>query len=114
MSYNFYAKDHAVQNRFVMFNGVGTAAIWTPTTSTKVVLTGLAVASNLGGTIEFTWGNLNINDRRIFTFFVGTSASIFPVFNAIEGTMYDRAIFANVSQSGSYGWHITATGFELE
>ena len=102
------------RTQYTMFNGAGTLQILTPTTSTKIVLTGLSVANNnAAGTIEFTWGNLNIDDRRIFVFHVGASAQIFPIIDAVEGTMYDRGIYANVTASGSYGWQVTAQGFEL-
>ena len=103
------------RTQYTMFNGAGTLQVLTPTTSTKVVLTGLAIANNgAAGTIEFTWGDLNINDRRIAVFFVGASAQIFPAISGVQGTMYDRGIYANVSASGSYSWHITAQGFEIE
>lgn len=102
------------RTQYTMFNGVGTLQILTPSTSMKVALTHLAITNNnAAGTIEFTWGDLNINGRRIFVFMPGASASIFPVINVVEGTMYDRGIYANVSASGSYGWHITAQGFEF-
>ena len=108
-------KGLSPKNRYVMFNLVGTVAVWTPTTSTKVVLTGLNIFNNgAAGTIEFTWGDLNINDRRIFVFAVGASSVLSPTFGPVEGTMYDRTIQANVSASGSYGWHVTATGFEID
>ena len=115
MSNLFYLnKGLSPQNRFTAFHGIGTASVWTPTTSTKVVLTGLAIQNNnAAGTIEFTWGNINIDNRRIFAFMVGASSQIFPSFGPIEGTMYDRSIFANVSASGSDGWKVTAMGFEI-
>ena len=103
------------RTQYTMFNGIGTLQVLTPTTSTKIVLTGLAIANNqVASTIEFTWGDLNINDRRIFVFHVGASSQIFPVIGAVEGTMYDRGIYANVSVANSYGWHVTAQGFELD
>ena len=116
MSNEFYLNKGArPRTQFTMFNGVGTLQVLTPTTSTKVVLTGLAIANNnAAGTMEFTWGSLNIDNRRIFIFFVGASAQIFPQINAIEGTMYDRGIYANVPVSSSYGWMVTAQGFELD
>lgn len=112
---DFYLnKGFTPQWRYVQRDAAGTIAIWTPTTSTKVVLTGLQITNNnAAATLEITWGNLNINNRRIFVFDVAASTTIYPIFNVIEGTMYDRAIFCNASADASDGWKISAQGFEL-
>ena len=106
----YFARGYTPAFRFLSISSVSTVAVWTPTTSTRIVLTDLVVSSNLGGTILFSLGNLA--GSRIFEFFVGSSATISPMIGSIESTMYDRAIFASTSQSGSEGWKVTLMGFE--
>lgn len=112
---SYFKRGLAPQTRFTMINATTTATIWSPTTSTKVVLTDLVITNNgAAQTIEIVWGNLNINDRRIFNFYVGASATITPTFGPVEGTMYDRIISAVPTAAASYGFCITASGFEIQ
>lgn len=88
-----------------------TIAVWTPTTSTRIVLTGLDIGSGPGGTIRFTFGNLG--GATIAEYMMAGSVSISPRFDGIESTTYDRSLFVSVSGGTSDGWRITAYGFEL-
>lgn len=108
----FYSQQHTPQFRFTSFDSITTQSIWTPTTSTRVVLTDLTISSNLGGTILITIGNLA--GSKVFEFFVGSSSTISPSIGAIESTAYDRSFFAAPSQSGTNGWKVTAMGFEID
>jgi len=111
----FYLRaGYTPQVRYQSWNALSTLAIWTPTTSTRVVLTGLVVSNNAAaGTMLITFGNLA--GSKIAEFTVGASATITPFIGAIESTMYDREIFGRPSSSSSTGgWSISAFGFELE
>lgn len=91
--------------------GAGTYEVWTPTTSTRIVLTALQVSANAAGTIRFYFGNLA--GSKIFEFVLAGSSTIAPVIGAIESTMYDRSIFATVSAVGTEGMKVNLQGFEL-
>lgn len=111
---NFYLKSSRTpQWRFQSFGGAGTLAIWSPTTSTKVVLTGLTMSSNLGGTFALYWSRSS-GGTKIAEFTVGASATISPIIGAIEGTTYDATLWGNVSATGTDGFKVTAFGFELD
>ena len=108
----FYSNGKTLQWRTAEIRGVGsTIAVWTPTTSTRVVLTGLDIGSGPGGTIRFTFGNLA--GAKIVEYMMSASTSISPRFDGIESTVYDRSLFVSVSGGTSDGWRITAYGFEL-
>ena len=87
-----------------------TIAVWTPTTSTRIVLTGLDVSTSGAGSIRFSLGDLG--GVPIAQYFL-SSATVTPRFDGIESTMYDRGIYAVASSALGGGWKITATGFEL-
>ena len=110
---NFYLdKGFTPSNRITLINGLDTIAVWTPTTSTRVVLTEMSLSANYGGTIAFYFGNLA--GTRFAEFLVGASSTITPAIGAVESTMYDRVIFAKVGTSGTDGWRVNLTGFELQ
>ena len=111
---NFYLrKGLSPQYRYTEFDASTTLAIWTPTTSTKVVLTGLAITNNAAaGTFLITFGNLA--GTKISEFTVGASATVTPFIGPIESTMYDRSIFGRPSSSPTNGWRVTAYGFEID
>lgn len=102
------------QVRYQSWDALTTLSIWTPTTSTRAVLTGLVISNNAAaGTMLITFGNLA--GTKIGEFTVGASATITPYIGAIESTMYDREIFGRPSSSSSTGgWRVTTFGFELE
>lgn len=116
MSSNSYylEKGFTPQTRYQQWEAATTLAIWTPTTSTRVVLTGLTISNNATtGTMLITFGNLA--GSRIAEFTVGASATISPAIGAIECTAYDRTIFGRPSTSSSTGgWRVSAQGFEME
>ena len=98
--------------RVVALNSADTVSVWTPTTSTRVVLTHLNIASGAQtGTIAFYFGNLA--GTRIFEFSVGSTTTISPVIGAIESTMYDRQIFARGTPGGNGQWLVNLQGFEI-
>ena len=98
-------------NKTVVINGLDTIAVWTPTTSTKIVVTNLSISNNYGGTIAFYWGNLA--GTKIAEFLIGSSATIVPAIGVWEGTMYDRTLFAKAGTSGTDGIRVNLTGVEL-
>lgn len=111
---NFYLEHgYTPQTRHTTWVDLSTLAIWTPTTSTRVVLTGLTLSNNAAaGTILITFGNLA--GSKIAQYTVGASTSISPAIGAIECTAYDREIFGRPSTSSSTGgWAVTAHGFEI-
>lgn len=115
MSANKFYLEHGYtpQTRYQQWEALSTLAIWTPTTSTRVVLTGLTISNNAAaGTMLITFGNLA--GSKIGEFTVGASATISPAIGAIESTMYDREIFGRPSTSSSTGgWRVSVQGFEL-
>jgi len=109
---NFYLNSgYTPTFRSVNLSGAGTFEVWTPTTSTRVILTELAISTVLGGSIRFTLGNLA--GSKFAEFVLGGSANISPTIGAIESTMYDRSIFASASAGGTDNWKVTLFGFEI-
>ena len=99
-------------NKTVTLSGLGTAAVWTPSTSTRVSVTNLAISANNAGTIAFYWGNLA--GSKISEFLFAGSSNVSPMIGVWEGTMYDREIFAKLGgASATDGVRINLTGFEL-
>ena len=87
-----------------------TITVWTPTTSTRIVLRGLDIANSSGvtGSILITFGNLA--GTRIASYTLESSTSIIPRFDGLESTMYDRTLHAVASR---VPFQVTAYGFEL-
>ena len=96
--------------KVVTLNAVGTATVWTPRTSTRIVLTQLSVASNLVGSCAFYFGNLA--GDKIIQFNTAASSYINVDLLADSG-VYDRVLFANALAPGTDGVKITAFGFEI-
>lgn len=112
---NYYLQNgYTPRYKVTAFTAAGTLAIWTPTTSARVILTDLVISSNLGGTISiYTSFSSSSVGSRLFSFFMGGSQTIAPVFSAIESTTIDGSLWANISSGGSTeSFVITATGFE--
>ena len=91
-------------------HGTGTATVWTPTTSTKIVLTQLIIATNLVGSTAFYFGNLA--GTKIVQFNHGGSTTISTELLA-DAEIYDRTLVANSLAPGTDGIKITAIGFEI-
>ena len=92
------------------FAGAGTITVWTPRTSTRIVLTELHVAATLAGSTAFYFGNLA--GDKIIEFRHGGSVSIDTAIHADSNTM-DRTLVANSIAPGTDGVKITAVGFEI-
>lgn len=112
MSVNEYylSRGYTPTWKVVTFDGAGTATVWTPRTSTRIVLTQLVVASNLGGSSAFYFGNLA--GTKIVQFNHAASSVISTELLADSGT-YDRTLVGNVSAAGTDGVKVTAFGFEI-
>lgn len=109
---NFYlAKGLTPTWKTVSFDGAGTITVWTPRSSTRIVLTHLAVASTLAGSTAFYFGNLA--GDKIIEFRHGGSSTVTMELLADSG-VYDRLLVANSVAPGSDGVKITAMGFEME
>ena len=94
----------------VSFNGIGTVTVWTPRTSTKIVLTQLSVATNLAGSTAFYFGNLA--GDKIVQFNNAASGFVEMELLADSGTS-DRTLVGNSSGMGTDGVKVTALGFEI-
>lgn len=94
----------------VAFDGAGTITVWTPRTSTRIVLTKLVVASTLAGSTAFYFGNLA--GDKIIEFRHGGSATVGEEVLADSNT-YDRTLVANSVAPGTDGVKVTAFGFEI-
>lgn len=94
----------------VAFNGVGTITVWTPRSSTRIVLTELHVAAILAGSTAFYFGNLA--GQKIVEFHHAGSSSISAAIHADSNTM-DRTLVANSVAPGTDGVKVTAVGFEI-
>lgn len=112
MSTDYYlSRGYTPQTRYQRFDATDTLSIWTPTTSTRVVITGISIAANIAGTFLITWGNLA--GSRVAEFVSSGSTTITPRIGVWEGTMYDRSLFGRPSTSPTDGWKITLDGFEI-
>lgn len=94
----------------VSFDGVGTLTVWTPRTSTRIVLTQLLYAATLAGSSALYWGNLA--GDKILEFRHGGSYTVNFDILVDSGTM-DRTLVANSLAPGTDGVKITAFGFEI-
>ncbi|MFZ2151686.1 MAG: hypothetical protein WAV09_01105 [Minisyncoccia bacterium] len=110
--YNYYLNQgYTPSNKSVAINGTDTIAVWTPTTSTRIVVTEAAISRNSAGTIAFYWGNLA--GSKIAEFISSGSATVSPAIGAWASTMYDRVLFAKAGVSGTDGIVVNLTGFEI-
>ena len=94
----------------VSFDAVGTITVWTPRTSTRIVLTQLVVASDLANSIAFYFGNLA--GTKIVQFNIAASSQV-AIDLLADCETIDRTLVANTRVSGTDGVKITAVGFEL-
>lgn len=109
---NFYLeKGYTPAYKTTAINGLDTISVWTPTTSTKVVITGMTISNNPAGTIAFYFGNLA--GTKFAEFVLAGSSTVSPNIGMVDVGTFDRSVFAKVSASASDGWRITLTGFEL-
>lgn len=94
----------------VSFNGAGTATVWTPRASTRIVLTRIVAANTNAGSMAFYYGNLA--GTKIVEFRFGGSSTIDVSLDADSGTV-DRTLVGNVTGGGTDGNQVTLTGFEI-
>ena len=108
----FLDKGFSPKTKTITISGLDTIAVWTPLTSTRVVVTNLTISPVNAGTIAFYWGNL-AGDKVAEYLFAG-SANFSPAIGVWEGTMYDRSLFAKLGvASQTDGIRVNLTGFEL-
>lgn len=106
----YLAQGYTPTFKTVSFNGAGTVTVWTPRSSTKIVLTKLSVATTLAGTTAFYFGNLA--GEKIVQFTNAGSGYIEADILADSNT-YDRTLVGNSSGMGTDGVKVTAYGFEI-
>ena len=112
MSFDQFSRQRSLSWKFAECVTAGTTiTVWTPTTSTRIVLTGLDIANTSGvsNTVLITLGNLA--GTRIAMYALESSTSIMPRFAGLESTAYDRTLHAVAKAVPE---QITAYGFELE
>ena len=88
-------------------------AVWTPTTSTRIVLTDLMVgnATYASGTVQIRFGN--VGGDIIAEFVLNGSTTFGKTFSSpVYSPTYDRALFAEAGLTGIF--NISASGFEQE
>ena len=109
---NYYLnKGYTPVNKVSVISGLNTISVWTPVTGKRVALTGITIASNPGGTIAFYFDTTT--GYKFAEFLVGGSDTISPNIGAIESTVVSGRIFAVANPSGTDGWNVSLTGFEL-
>lgn len=105
------------QFRYQRWDATGTLAFWTPilnssSTSAVIVLTGLNISSNLGGTFQISQGFAVNTSNLVGEYFVAASATISPRIFSIFGTARGAIYWGRPSVSGTNGWTVLATGYE--
>lgn len=110
---SFYiSKGYTPSTKTTLINGLNTLSVWTPAAGKRVIATELAVSANYGGTIAFYFDNAA--QFKIAEYLVGASATIYPTIGQWESTAVGFGIIAKAGTSGTDGWRVNFTGFELE
>lgn len=112
-AHNFYLEHgYTPQYRYQRWDATSTLAIWTPTTDTKPVITGITITNNgAAGTFLIVFNNTTAD--KIAQFTVGASATITPAIQAIQGTAANIQIMGRPAVGGTDTWHVHAAGFEM-
>ena len=108
---HYLKAGYSPMTKTTAISGVSTIAVWTPSTSTKIVVTDMTLSTITPGTIAFYWGNLA--GDKIAEFVLSGSLNISPQIGCWEGTAYDRSLFAKLVASQTDGVRVNLTGFEL-
>ena len=109
---NYYLRHgYTPINKLVIIQESAAVAAWSPKTSTKVVVTDLAISNNQAGTIAFYWGN--VGGDKIAEFLLSGSSSITPSIGVWQGTAYDRSLFARTNSGATDGFRVNLTGFDI-
>lgn len=109
---DFYlTKGYTPTYKTVVINASGTTAVWTPTTSTKIVLTGAQIFSNLGaGTFILNFGYQA--GTRIMSGCLLGSTFIDSEVHIDSGTS-DRVLYFDGTPNGTNAWLVNLQGFEI-
>ena len=112
---HYLAKGYLPMNKTVTISGLGTVAIWTPSTSTRIAVTNVVLSNIYAGTIAFYWGGLDRNNGdKIAEFVLSGSSNITPAIGIWNGTAYDRVLYAKCgAASATDGVRVNLTGFEV-
>ena len=111
----FYSPGYTPEWRYQRWDATTTLAFWTPRTGNSVVLTGLNISNNAAaGTFAIFYGTTNSGPQIVAQFTIGASATVFPAFSPIEGTIKGGVFYGRPSSSPSDGFTLTALGFEVE
>ena len=107
-------KRSAVWKSVDFAGGGNTATIWTPTTSTRIVLTGLDISVSGASTgtvlVFFGPGTGSWAPARVGMYSLGTTTTISPRFAGLE-SKYDLVLSAVSNITGAFT--INAQGFEV-
>ncbi len=111
-----FGMDYTPVQKFKENQGVTAAVAWTPTTSTKIVLTDFYVNTGVSpaGTFQIRFGNVGgaIIAAGALT---GSTGFGFGFETPVYSGVYDRAIFFETGTgSSTSGWNVTLVGFEQE
>lgn len=110
---NFYlSKGFSPVTKSIYVNEGAAVLAWSPTTSTRIVLTGYTVASSIATSFILSFGLTG--GRVIARGFTTASATV----NSPDGFMdaepaYDRAIYFTAKAGATDGGAVSLYGFEL-
>lgn len=94
----------------VVVSESATVTVWTPSTSTRVVLTGMQIAANLAGTFTVYLGNL-AGTRLFFGALTGSTTVSHDIhFDCLTS---DRTIHFTGTPGSTGGWVVNLQGFEI-
>ena len=109
---DFYLnKGYTPTWKTAVISAAGTVTIWTPRSSTRIVLTELHCATNLATSAAFYFGNLA--GLKILQMNLAASGYVDTEIHADSNTM-DRTLVGNVAAGSTDGFKVTAVGFEIE
>ena len=107
---HYLNQGYTPKNKTIVIQESAAVAVWTPLTSTRVVVTELGLSTNLATTVAFYWGSAG---DKIAEFLLPGSAAIVPSIGIWEGTAYDRGLYARASIGSTDGVRVNLTGFEI-
>ena len=108
----FYLEHgYSPSTKTTLIHGTDTISVWTPITNNRIIVTDACISTNYAGTIAFYFDNTT--GQKIAEYLLAASATISPVIGAWESTTVSGRIFAKVQTSGTDGWRVNLTGFEI-
>lgn len=112
MSAEYYlSKGYTPSTKTIVISGPNTITVWAPVSGKRVVMTGVSFSNINAGTIAFYFDHPS--EIKIAEYLLAASSTIEPMIGAWESTVVGGRIFARVGASGTDGWRVNATGFEL-